>query len=142
MAASFIFYLTTAAAFPDAEAVLDPFQTRAQVAIMFSGLVEHLGKVVDIVDASPGKRIVVNAGHLATDVQIGDSIANNGCCLTVVGIDDANLSFDAGPETLAKTNLGELTVGASVNLERSLRPVRSIRRASGDGARRCHWPYR
>ena len=88
---------------------------------MFSGLVEHLGQVVEIIDDAPGKRIVVDAGPVASDVRIGDSIANNGCCLTVVHIDGAKLSFDAGPETLAKTNLGELKVGAPVNLERSLR---------------------
>lgn len=88
---------------------------------MFSGLVEHLGKVVEMIDETPGKRIVVDAGPVADDVRIGDSIANNGCCLTVVAIDESRLSFDAGPETLAKTNLGALIPGASVNLERSMR---------------------
>ena len=88
---------------------------------MFSGLVEHLGKVVEIREISPGCRLIVDAGLVADDARIGDSIANNGCCLTVVAIEDSYLSFDAGPETLAKTNLGELRAGSPINLERSLR---------------------
>ena len=51
---------------------------------------------------------------------MGASISINGCCLTVVKIEQAALSFEAGPETLAKTNLGELSSGSKVNLERSL----------------------
>jgi len=88
---------------------------------MFSGLVEHLGRIVEIVDAPPGKRIVVDAGPIANGTAIGDSIANNGCCLTVVEVDKERLAFEAGPETLAKTNLGQLRFGSPVNLERSLR---------------------
>ncbi|MCA9214438.1 MAG: riboflavin synthase [Planctomycetales bacterium] len=88
---------------------------------MFSGLVEHMGHVVEITDAPPGKRIVVDAGPVSEEVEIGDSISNNGCCLTVIKVDGSKLSFEAGPETLAKTNLGEFTTGSPVNLERSLR---------------------
>jgi riboflavin synthase len=95
--------------------------TEAESGKMFSGLVEHLGQVVGLIDDAPGKRIVVDAGLVAEDAQIGDSIANNGCCLTVVDVHGSRLSFDAGPETLAKTNLGQLEIGSPVNLERSLR---------------------
>ena len=88
---------------------------------MFAGLVEHLGKVVGTTAMGPGLRLIVNAGPLAGDAEIGDSIANNGCCLTVVEIDGSNLLFDAGPETLKRTNLGDFQTGSAVNLERSLK---------------------
>ena len=88
---------------------------------MFAGLVEELGKVVEVVDQGPGKRIVVDAGAVAEDAEIGASIANNGCCLTVVEIDGSKLSFDAGPETLKRTNLGNFAPEIPVNLERSLK---------------------
>lgn len=88
---------------------------------MFSGLVEELGTVVELRDQGPGKRLVVDAGVVAEGAQIGDSIANNGCCLTVVEIQGSQLSFDAGPETLKRTSLGNLVPGGRVNLERSLK---------------------
>lgn len=66
-------------------------------------------------------RLVIDAGELSDDVRLGDSIAVNGCCLTVVARDGETLSFDAGPETLRCTNLGELQPQSAVNLERSLK---------------------
>ena len=86
---------------------------------MFSGIVETRGLVVNIVDAPPGKKILVNAGIDKKD-KIGDSVAINGCCLTVVEVSGANLAFDAGPETLRRTNLGQLISGSIINVERSL----------------------
>lgn len=88
---------------------------------MFTGLVEFLGKIARIVEEPPGRRLVVDAGPVAEGAELGASIAINGCCLTVVAIDGSLLSFEAGPETLARTNLGWLTAGSPVNLERSLR---------------------
>ena len=87
---------------------------------MFTGLVEATGKITEIESQGPGMRIVVNAGDLANGVEIGDSIANNGCCLTVIEANAPYLAFEAGPETLSKTSLGGKQVGDSVNLERSL----------------------
>ena len=87
---------------------------------MFTGLVEGTGKITALEPQGPGVRMVVDAGELAEGVTIGDSIANNGCCLTVVAIDGTHLMFEAGPETLAKTSLGSKQVGDIVNLERSL----------------------
>ena len=87
---------------------------------MFSGLVEHLGTVTKISDAGPGKRLQVDAGPVAEGANIGDSIAINGCCLTVVEIDGVQLAFEAGTETLDKTNLGQFREGTRINLERSL----------------------
>ncbi len=88
---------------------------------MFTGLVECLAPVVDVIPEPPGKRLVIVAPTLAASASIGDSIAINGCCLTVVEIDDDRLAFQAGSETLERTNLGALTDGDHVNLERSLR---------------------
>ena len=88
---------------------------------MFAGLVEALGEVVNVADHGPGKRLLVDAGVVDHDAKIGVSIAINGCCLTVVEIDDTRLSFDAGPETLKRTNLGDFAPGTRVNLERSLK---------------------
>ncbi len=88
---------------------------------MFTGIVELLGTVVEVVEEPPGRRLVIDAGSIADGVELGASVATNGCCLTVVDIDATRLAFEAGPETLSRTNLGELTVGDSVNLEGSLR---------------------
>jgi len=87
---------------------------------MFTGLVQTLAKVVAIHPEPPGKRLSIQAPEIAAAAKIGDSIAVNGCCLTVVAIEGDLLAFEAGPETLSRTNLGELTAGSLVNLETSL----------------------
>ncbi len=88
---------------------------------MFTGLVETLGSVLSILPEGPGVRLTLRSGLLAADAKLGDSIAVNGCCLTVVEQQADDLVFEAGSETLKRTNLGELTAGSSVNLERALR---------------------
>jgi len=88
---------------------------------MFTGLIEHLGEVSAVREEPPGRRLVVKAGPVANGIALGASIAINGCCLTAVEIAGELLSFEAGPETLARTNLGKLQAGDRVNLERSLR---------------------
>ena len=88
---------------------------------MFTGLVELMAFVADVEEAPPGRRIVVAAPEIADETAVGDSIALNGCCLTVVSHRAGTLVFDAGPETLSRTNLGRLAAGSHVNLERSLR---------------------
>ncbi|KLU06126.1 Riboflavin synthase eubacterial/eukaryotic [Rhodopirellula islandica] len=92
---------------------------------MFTGLVESVGQLSAVVEQPPGRRLVIAAPSFrdedpAQDVKLGDSIAINGCCLTVIEIDGNDLAFEAGEETLHRTNLGELTAGSTVNLERSL----------------------
>jgi riboflavin synthase len=87
---------------------------------MFTGLVETKGIISAVVDQPPGRRLTIRAGVVAQGASIGDSICINGCCLTVVAIDGEQLDFEAGEETLSRTNLGRLQVGSSVNLERSL----------------------
>jgi riboflavin synthase len=88
---------------------------------MFTGLVELLGVVDSRQARPPGVRLVVRAGHVAEGARVGESVSVNGCCLTVVEAHGELLSFDAGEETLARTNLGRLAAGSPVNLERSLR---------------------
>ena len=90
---------------------------------MFTGLVEGQGTVRQIATLPVGLRLSVvpdAAVFSARDAAIGDSISISGCCLTVVAIDRDSLDFEAGEETLSKTNLGRLKVGSRVNLERSL----------------------
>lgn len=90
---------------------------------MFTGLVEGLGHIVQLTQETAGIRLCVRPedGSIpVSEVAIGDSISISGCCLTVVKIDDQNLEFEAGEETLSKTNLGKLAEGHVVNLERSL----------------------
>ena len=88
---------------------------------MFTGLVESLGKVAAVVPEPPGVRLVIEAGPIAADAALGDSVCVSGCCLSVVRIDGGRLEFQLGPETLARTTLGRLAAGGRVNLERSLR---------------------
>ncbi len=88
---------------------------------MFTGLVETMGRLVELIDQPPGKRLRIDAGPVVADgVAVGDSICCSGCCLTVIARDEDRLDFEAGEETLARTNLGRLAIGDPINLERSL----------------------
>jgi riboflavin synthase len=87
---------------------------------MFTGIVEELGFVREVVAQEPGRRIGIESSWPDDDVAIGDSISINGVCLTAVERGDRRLLFQVGPETLDRTNLGQLRPGDRVNLERSL----------------------
>jgi riboflavin synthase len=90
---------------------------------MFTGLVEGQGTVSRIVALPAGLRlsIVPDSGCFSpSDATLGESISICGCCLTVVAVDTGSMDFEAGQETLSKTNLGLFQVGTRVNLERSL----------------------
>jgi len=87
---------------------------------MFTGLVEALGTVVAVIPEPPGVRLAVDAGALAHNATLGESICTSGCCLSVVRIDGDRVEFQLGPETLSRTTLGRLATGSRVNLERSL----------------------
>lgn len=88
---------------------------------MFTGIVERTGKIVSRVPTVESVRLVIEVGNLTEGTQVGDSIAVNGCCLTVVKINPATLEFDVLQETEKRTNLKECGVGGVVNLERALR---------------------
>ena len=87
---------------------------------MFTGLVEGTGRVSALKSLKGGTSLMIDAGPLAQGAQLGDSVAINGCCLTVTSIDNSHLAFDLLAETLACTNLGQLSPGSVVNLERAL----------------------
>src|SRR5437899_8300198 len=87
---------------------------------MFTGLVEALGTVQRVEAEGAGQRLVI-AAPLARELTLGESVAVNGACLTVVNFAATTCEFQAGPETLQRTNLGELRPSDRVNLERSLR---------------------
>jgi len=89
---------------------------------MFTGIVEETGRVEEVRKASSGIELSVVAASTAESLKIGDSIAVNGCCLTVVEIRDKNeLRFDLLRETWERTNLQSVSRGSLVNLERPLR---------------------
>ena len=87
---------------------------------MFSGIVEALGRIAELRPEPPGCTLVVEEPKIAAATKVADSICVNGCCLTVVEADARTMAFQAGPETLARTNLGDLKTGSFVNLERAL----------------------
>lgn len=88
---------------------------------MFTGIVRELG-TVDVADGRADRaRIVVRAPRTAKQANIGDSVALDGVCLTVVAVGPETLAFDAVPETLARTTLGRLRPGERVNVEPALR---------------------
>jgi riboflavin synthase len=86
---------------------------------MFTGLVETTGELLAITPRDDGARLTLRA-PFAREVATGDSIAVNGCCLTAVALDAETIAFDLLRETLDRTNLGALSLGAAVNLERAL----------------------
>lgn len=88
---------------------------------MFTGLVQTLGTVRAATDGQGGRRLRIAEPTLAPKLELGESIALDGACLTVVARDGDTFDFEVGPETLAKTTLGRLTAGNQVNLERALR---------------------
>jgi riboflavin synthase len=87
---------------------------------MFTGIVEETGRVRRCTRRAAGAQLVIAAGRVLDDVFVGASIAVNGACLTVVAAGPHEFVADVVPETLARTNLGALSVGDLVNLERPL----------------------
>jgi riboflavin synthase len=88
---------------------------------VFTGLVEVLGRVEEVVKEEAGRRLTLTWPGLSDSLKIGESIAVNGCCLTIVAHKGERFEVQAGPETLHRTNLGEQQPGDRVNLERALR---------------------
>lgn len=84
---------------------------------MFTGIVEETGRVL----RHDGSRLVVGAGVTLEGIQVGASLAVNGVCLTAVGLGSGSVGFDIGPETFARSALGDLAPGDDVNLERPMR---------------------
>ncbi|TMK51954.1 MAG: riboflavin synthase [Actinobacteria bacterium] len=95
---------------------------------MFTGIVEYQGSVVRLMRRGGGARLEVHAPEIVGELQIGDSVAVNGACVTVTERNEEAFACDLVPETVARTNLGILEVGEDVNLER---PVRATDRLGG-----------
>jgi riboflavin synthase len=87
---------------------------------MFTGLVEFAGITVSLTRKGKTATLTIDSGPIAQSSRMGDSIAVNGCCLTVSDLHASQITFDVGDETLARTNLGQLKTGNHVNLERAL----------------------
>jgi len=88
---------------------------------MFTGIVEELGKIKSMAHGAKSVRLTVMANKVLSDVQMGDSIAVNGTCLTVVEYTDKWFTADVMPETVESTALASFKIGDTVNLERTLR---------------------
>lgn len=87
---------------------------------MFTGIIDHVGRVVRVGPGQGGgKRLVVQHHFEAHSLEIGESIAHDGVCLTVTRVEGDTYWIDAGPETLDRTTLGEFRSGTAVNLERA-----------------------
>src|SRR6202140_743355 len=87
---------------------------------MFTGIIEHVGRIESLEKTSGGARLRVHAGPVAAALAVSNSVAVNGCCLTVVELSGEIFSADLSGETLRRTSLGEMKPGARVNLERPL----------------------
>lgn len=87
---------------------------------MFTGIIETLGKVTNIVTDKDNLHITIES-EITHELKIDQSVAHNGVCLTVVAIDNNQYTVTAVKETLDKTNIGDLTIDAIVNLERAMK---------------------
>ncbi len=87
---------------------------------MFTGIIQEVGRVEAIERGEQSARFTIRAGHILDGVKLGDSIAVNGACLTVVQSEPGTVAFDAIYETLQRTALGALAIGDEINLEPSL----------------------
>ncbi|MGD9696905.1 MAG: riboflavin synthase [Thermoleophilia bacterium] len=88
---------------------------------MFTGLIEEGGRVLEVRPGGGGARLRIGASEVLGGLAIGDSVAVNGACLTVVELDGDGFAVDAVAETLRRTALGALAAGDRVNLERPMR---------------------
>lgn len=89
---------------------------------MFTGIIEELGTVAALEDQGDACRLTIGAATVLTDVALGDSIAVNGCCLTVSSLEDGAWTADVMRESLKRTSLGGVRPGDRVNLERAVTP--------------------
>ena len=90
---------------------------------MFTGIVEETGKVLSFEEKESAWRLALEAHEVTRDLQMGDSVAVNGCCLTAVAFSGDRVEFDLLEESKRLTSIGEVGVGAKVNLERALLPT-------------------
>ena len=122
---------------------------------MFTGLIQSVGRVVEVLPSGGDVRLRVAVGALPFErVALGESIAVSGCCLTVVEFDERSFAADVSSESLRRTRIGAWQVGSAVNLERAMTPqdrfgghivsghvdgVGSVRSIAPDGRAQCWW---
>ncbi len=87
---------------------------------MFTGIITAVGIIGSVADTAAGKRFSIESGWATPDLVLGESIAIDGACMTVVGFEGGRFEVEVSPESLAKTTLGERTAGEPVNLERAM----------------------
>lgn len=91
---------------------------------MFTGIIEAIGKIKTMQTSDKGARMTIDCGQLdMTDVKLGDSIATNGVCLTVVAFDNNSFTADVSLETLQRSGLSLYQIGDGVNLEKAMLPT-------------------
>ena len=88
---------------------------------MFTGIIRERGRVAAVERGVEGVRLRLEAPATAGQVAVGDSVSVNGCCLTAIAVEDGAIAFDAVPETIRRSSLGQLEPGDEVNLEPALR---------------------
>lgn len=87
---------------------------------MFTGIVEEVGRIKEIQRGAKSIKLTIEATLIFSDLKLGDSVSTNGVCLTVCALTSNSFTADLMPETLNKSNLGSLTIGSYVNLERAM----------------------
>jgi riboflavin synthase len=90
---------------------------------LFTGIIQDVGRFQRISVRGPGRRLEVATALDTSRFELGESVAVNGVCLTVTAVRPGGIEADVSPETLTRSNLGDLRAGAAVNLERALRPI-------------------
>jgi len=95
----------------------------ASTEVMFTGIVEETGTVVSFEERANSWRLVLNAAVVTKDLNLGDSVAVNGCCLTAVAFTDTQIEFDLLAESKRLTSIDRVGPGGKVNLERALLPT-------------------
>lgn len=87
---------------------------------MFTGIIEEIGVIKKITKGVNSEKLLIQCNKVLEETKLGDSICTNGVCLTVTDINDHSFQADVMAETLLRSNLGNLTLGSEVNLERAL----------------------
>lgn len=85
---------------------------------MFTGIIEEIGEILAVQRNTASMILTIKAQKILDDIQVGDSVATNGVCLTVVGIAGSSFQADVMHETMRRSSLGKLKIGSRVNLER------------------------
>jgi riboflavin synthase len=96
------------------------YNTTTQGGYVFTGIIEESGVIRSLRAAPVGANLDIDAGRIAPELRIGDSVAVNGVCLTVVGVAGRNVTFDLSAETLRRSSFAHAGEGRSVNLERAM----------------------